>query len=218
MKLVIFDLDGVIVTTDKYHYIAWKKLSDSNNWAFNKEVNHLLRGVSRKESLEIILDKNNKSYSEEEIRKFLTFKNDIYKNSLRDLSPSDILPGVGNLISSLKENNVRIAVGSSSSNTQFILKKIGLSDSFDAVVDGTQISNSKPDPEVFLKCADKLNIPASECVVLEDAQAGIDAALRAEMVAVGIGEASLERAHGIFKNLRGVACKDLERIFAETEQ
>ena len=213
MKLVIFDLDGVIVTTDKYHYMAWKKLSDSNGWAFDEEVNHLLRGVSRKESLEIILKENNKSYSEEKISEFLTYKNDIYKNSLGALSPSDILPGVENLISSLKEDNIRIAVGSSSSNTQFILKKIGLTNSFDAVVDGTQISNSKPDPEVFLKCADKLEIPPIECVVLEDAQAGIDAALRAEMVAVGIGEASLERAHRIFRDLKDITCADLKKVY-----
>ncbi len=188
-KGVIFDLDGVIVSTDHYHYHAWKKLADREDIEFDEVINHRLRGVSRRESLEIILEKASKKYAEPEIDEMMTFKNDIYKDSLVQLSPKDILPGVIELITFLKENKIAVAIGSSSKNTKSILKFIGLSDTFSVIIDGLMIKNSKPDPEVFLKAADELHIDPSECIVIEDAFAGIDAAKKANMFAVAVSDA-----------------------------
>ncbi len=190
MKGVIFDLDGVIVSTDDYHYHAWKRMADDEGISFGRESNKYLRGVSRMESLEVVLRHGDKSYTPEEKRELAERKNRYYRESLNDLTPDEILPGVYPLLDSLRERNIKIAIGSSSKNTPVILEKIGLDKSFDAVADGNDISRSKPDPEVFLIAARKLGIKPAECVVVEDAEAGIDAALAAGMVAVGVGDAS----------------------------
>src|SRR4051812_20195835 len=190
ISAVIFDLDGVIVSTDEYHYQAWKSISDQEKIYFDREINERLRGVSRMESLDIILSHSNKSYSENEKQLLAQRKNDIYCELLNKLSPNDILPGVINLLLSLKARDIKIAIGSSSKNTPFILKQIGLTSNFDTIVDGNSIKNSKPDPEVFLLAAKMLGVPPVECAVIEDAQAGIDAAKAAEMKAVGIGSAA----------------------------
>ncbi|MEH7073434.1 beta-phosphoglucomutase [Neobacillus drentensis] len=187
---IIFDLDGVIVSTDEYHYQAWKQISDQEEIYFDREINERLRGVSRMESLDIILSHSDKSYSENEKRLLAQRKNDIYCELLNKLSPDDILPGVIDLLLSLKARNIKVAIGSSSKNTPFILKQIGLTSNFDAIADGNSIKNSKPDPEVFLLAAKMLGIPPVECAVIEDAQAGIDAAKAAGMKAVGIGSAA----------------------------
>jgi len=190
ISAVIFDLDGVIVSTDEFHYQAWKQISDQENIYFDREINERLRGVSRMESLDIILSHSDKAYSQSEKHLLAQRKNDIYCELLNKLSPNDILPGVINLLISLKARDIKIAIGSSSKNTPFILEQIGLSTNFDAIADGNNIKNSKPDPEVFLLAAEKLKVQPEECVVIEDAQAGIDAAISAGMKAVGIGSAA----------------------------
>ena len=175
-KAVIFDLDGVIVSTDGFHYRAWKAMADNEGIYFDETINNRLRGVSRMESLEIILERATKTYTPEEKEAMATAKNDIYRESLVQLTPEDILPGVMDMLTTLRGMGVKLAIGSSSKNTPVILKQIGLGDYFDAVADGNQIKNSKPDPEVFLLAAKLLGIDPADCVVVEDAYAGIDAA------------------------------------------
>ena len=189
-KAVIFDLDGVIVSTDGFHYRAWKAMADNEGIYFDETINNRLRGVSRMESLEIILERATKTYTAEEKEAMATAKNDIYRESLVQLTPDDILPGVMDMLTTLRGMGVKLAIGSSSKNTPVILKQIGLGDYFDAVADGNQIKNSKRDPEVFLLAAKLLGIDPAECVVVEDAYAGIDAAKAGGMKAVGVGDAS----------------------------
>lgn len=190
MKGVIFDLDGVIVATDEYHYLAWKTIADKENIYFDREINNRLRGVSRMDSLDIILEKSQKIYTSEEKIKLATQKNEIYKELLnKELSPKSILPGVDELISYCKQKGYKIAIGSSSKNTKLILEKIGLINSFDAIADGSEITKSKPDPEVFLLAAKKLNLNSSECYVIEDAISGIEAAKNGGMTPIAIKDA-----------------------------
>ena len=186
IKAVIFDLDGVIVSTDDCHYEAWKKMADEEDIYFDKTINNRLRGVSRMESLEIVLERATKEYSEEEKLQLAERKNGYYKEFITKLTPADILPGAMNTLDELRANGIKVAIGSSSKNTPVILKQIGLSDYFDAVSDGNNITNSKPDPEVFLKAADMLGIPYSECMIVEDADAGIEAGKRAGMKTVSV--------------------------------
>jgi beta-phosphoglucomutase len=188
-KCVIFDLDGVIVSTDQFHFLAWKALADREGIEFNQEINNRLRGVSRPESLEIILEKSKKKYSAIEKKEMTDYKNQRYVISLSQLGPKDILPEVIDLIHFLNENDILIAIGSSSKNTKTILKQIGLLDAFDTIVDGNDITHSKPHPEVFLKAAEKLSINPKDCIVVEDALAGINAAKSAGMFAVAVSDA-----------------------------
>lgn len=190
MKGIIFDLDGVIVSTDHYHYLAWKDMANSINIDFNEKTNDRLRGVSRRESLEIILSLGNISLPEEKKLELMNKKNNYYVSLLDNISSKDILPGVLELLNYLKNNNYKVAIGSSSKNTKKILEKIGLLYSFDAIADGTDIINSKPAPDVFLVASKKLNLNPSECMVIEDAIAGIEAAKAAGMFAVGIKDAT----------------------------
>ncbi len=191
IKAVIFDLDGVIVSTDDYHFRAWEKMADEEGIYFDREINERLRGVSRMESLEIILERASKKYTEKEKIELAERKNYYYRHLLNDLSPKDILPGVTKVLEELKEKGIKIAIGSSSKNTPMILNKIGLADYFDAVADGNNIKNSKPDPEVFLLAASKLNINPESCLVVEDADAGVEAALAGDMRVLGVGAASM---------------------------
>jgi len=186
IKAVIFDLDGVIVSTDDCHYEAWKKMSDEEGIYFDKTINNRLRGVSRMESLEIVLERAIKEYSEEEKLQLAERKNGYYKEFITKLTPNDILPGAKENLEELRKNGIKIAIGSSSKNTPVILKQIGLDNYFDAVSDGNNIINSKPDPEVFLKAADILDIPYSECMIVEDADAGIEAGKRAGMKTLSV--------------------------------
>jgi len=186
---VIFDLDGVIVSTDECHYLGWKRLADEEGIPFDRQTNSRLRGVSRMESLEIVLERRRRNYSAEERDLLAHRKNCYYRELLQSLSPTDILPGVCELITSLRAHGVRIAIGSSSRNCPLILEKIGLADAFDAVVDGNSIRNSKPDPEVFLKAAELLGLESSDCLVVEDAEAGVRAGLAAGMPVLAVGAA-----------------------------
>lgn len=176
-KAIIFDLDGVICFTDHYHFLAWKKLADKFNIPFNEEDNNLLRGVSRAESLEIILRKyNGTPFTAEQKAQMLEEKNDTYKEYLKEMSPEDLSNEVIFTLLKLVSKGYKIAIGSSSKNTKFILSKLGIIKLFDEISDGTNITKSKPDPEVFLKAAEYLGLDPKDCLVIEDAKAGIDAA------------------------------------------
>lgn len=187
---IIFDLDGVICFTDEYHYLSWKAIADSEVIYFDRKINNRLRGVSRMASLEIILEKANKTYSEEEKVALATKKNDIYKGYLTKMSPKDVSEDVLYTLKTLKEKGIKTAIGSSSKNTKLILKQIGLLDAFDEIADGNDIVHSKPDPEVFLCAAKKLKEKPTNCIVVEDAYAGIDAANSGHFISVAIGDAT----------------------------
>ncbi|HMA99446.1 MAG TPA: beta-phosphoglucomutase [Spirochaetota bacterium] len=190
IKGVIFDLDGVILSTDNYHYLAWKKMADKEGIYFDREINERLRGVSRMASLEIILEKAEREYTDEEKKELAEYKNNIYRESLKELSPSEIFSGVMDFLDFLQEKNIAVAVGSSSKNTKFILERVQLTERFKgAVSDGTNITKSKPDPEVFIKAAQMINVAPENCLVLEDADAGVEAAKNGNMIAMGIGPA-----------------------------
>lgn len=186
IKAVIFDLDGVIVSTDDCHFRAWKRMADEEGIYFDREINNRLRGVSRMASLDIVLERSKREYSESEKQELAERKNEYYKELICELTPDDILPGVMDKLENLKENGIKIAIGSSSKNTPIILKQIGLDGYFDAVSDGNNITHSKPDPEVFLKAAEMLNIPPEDCMIVEDADAGIEAGKRAGMKTLAV--------------------------------
>jgi beta-phosphoglucomutase/hypothetical glycosyl hydrolase len=189
MKGFIFDLDGVIVSTDGLHYLAWKQMADREGIYFDELINNRLRGVSRMASLEIVLERANRKYSPEEKEALATYKNDIYKELLKSLTPSDILPGVAEVLGELRTRGYQLAIGSSSKNTPAILKYIGLDSFFDAVSDGNNITRSKPDPEVFIKAAQFLGLDPLECYVVEDAKAGIDAGKAGGFKTFALGDA-----------------------------
>lgn len=209
-KAVVFDLDGVIVSTDDYHYRAWKSMADEEGIYFDREINERLRGVSRMESLEIILVKAEKTYTDQEKNQMAEKKNNLYRELLNELTPKDILPGVMKVLEDLKGNNIKIAIGSSSKNTPMILAKIGLNNYFNAVADGNEIKNSKPDPEVFLLAAKKLEVVPENCLVVEDADAGVEAALAGNMKVLAVGYASSNsKADYKFKDLSMVNIKEV---------
>ena len=187
---VIFDLDGVIVTTDDCHYRAWKRMADEEGINFDRSINERLRGVSRMDSLSIILERAGKPYTEAQKEEMAARKNRYYVDLISALTPEDILPGALEVINALKAKGIRVAIGSSSRNTPIILRQIGLSNAFDAVSDGNQITHSKPHPEVFLLAAKLLQLPPAECLGVEDADAGIEAALAGGMKALGVGSAA----------------------------
>ncbi|MBR5343253.1 MAG: beta-phosphoglucomutase [Oscillospiraceae bacterium] len=185
-KAIIFDLDGVICFTDKYHYQAWKMLADRLGIYFDEKINNRLRGVSRMASLEIILERSTKEYTPEEKEAFAAEKNENYRELLKNMSPADLSDEVKNTLDELRRRGYKLTIGSSSKNTKFILSRIGLSDFFDAIADGTDITRSKPDPEVFLISAAKVGIDPADCAVVEDAKAGIQAAKAGGMTALAL--------------------------------
>lgn len=189
-KAVIFDLDGVICYTDKYHYLAWKSVMDELGIPFDEKVNDSLRGISRMDSLEIILKNAGVSYPQEEKEAIAAKKNHRYREYLKTMTPEDLPVEVGITLNRLRALGYKLAVGSSSRNAKTILERLGLGDFFDAVVDGTMISRSKPDPEVFLKAAELLGEEPGVCIVFEDAASGIEAATAGGFDSAGIGEAA----------------------------
>ncbi len=189
IKAVIFDLDGVIVHTDHFHYLAWKALADRLGIYFDEIINNRLRGVSRMESLDIVLERADKEYTQEQKQEFAFEKNELYKEYLKQMTPSDVSADVAQTLATLKQNGIKIAIGSSSKNAKFILERVGLIDIFDAISDGNNITKSKPDPEVFVKASQMLGISPSECLIVEDAVAGIEAGTRAQMHTASIGDA-----------------------------
>lgn len=193
-EAVIFDLDGVICHTDNYHFQAWKALADSLGIPFDEAVNNRLRGVSRMDSLEIILEKYNGILSREQKIAYAEKKNNLYKAFLQNMSSADLSPVVKQTLDTLRQRGIKLAIGSSSKNAGFILGQLGLKGYFDAVSDGNNITNSKPDPEVFCKAAEYLGIPAEKCLVVEDAVAGVQAAHAAGMSCAAVGDAALSHA------------------------
>lgn len=198
----IFDLDGVIVDTAKYHFLAWKRLTDKLGIRFSEEDNERLKGVSRMASLEIILEIGNLKPDEKLKLEYATLKNNWYVEYISKMTPSEILPGCVRFIEEVRSANIRTAIGSASKNTPMILERVGIKDLFDAVADGNNITKAKPDPEVFLRAADLVGVKPEECVVFEDAVAGVQAALNAGMMCIGIGSpAILTRAHFVVPGL-----------------
>ena len=200
-KAFIFDLDGVIVDTAKYHFLAWQKLAQELGIEFTPEHNEHLKGVSRVRSLDIILELGNVQASQDDKNKWLIQKNEDYLSYLVGIDESEILPGVLPVLHYLKDKNQLIALGSASKNARPILEKTGIINLFDAIVDGNDVSNAKPDPEVFLQAAKKLNVTNENSIVFEDSVAGIQAANIANMTSIGIGDvATLNEAKYIFKD------------------
>lgn len=187
---IIFDLDGVICNTDQFHYQAWKALADKLGIYFDQEINHRLRGISRMQSLEIVLESYEKPVTLEEKIKYAEEKNTLYRECLKTMTPSDLCGEVKSTLDTLKSKGLKLAIGSSSKNAGFILEKLGLSEYFHAVSDGNNILHSKPDPEVFLKASELLKIQPEKCLVVEDAVAGVYAACNAKMDCAGIKEAA----------------------------
>ncbi len=186
---IIFDLDGVICSTDEYHYQAWKAFADRLGIPFDRERNNLLRGVSRMKSLEIILEKADRSYTDEEKVALAEEKNERYRQLLRNMSHDDLSADVRRTLNALRADGLLLAIGSSSKNTPFILSRIGLSGFFDAVADGNCITRSKPDPEVFLTAAAMLHLSPADCLVVEDAHAGVQAAVSGGFDCAAMGDA-----------------------------
>ncbi|MBS3738297.1 beta-phosphoglucomutase [Mesohalobacter halotolerans] len=197
----IFDLDGVIVDTAKFHFLAWQKLANKIGINFSEKENEQLKGVSRVKSLEKILSWGNKTLSDEEFQRLMNEKNQDYLNYVKQMTEADILPGVNSFLDDLKAKNHPIALGSASKNAKTILKCVKLSDTFEAIIDGTVVSKAKPDPEVFLKAAQCLNTTPSNCIVFEDSIAGIQAANAGGMTSIGIGDKNtLHEADFCFSN------------------
>lgn len=189
-KAVIFDLDGVICHTDYYHYQAWKRIADRLGIYFDEAINNRLRGINRMKSFEIILERYNGILSDKEKKRYINEKNEIYKELLMNMSPDDLSDEVKETLKKLKSKGLFLAIGSSSRNARTILRQIGLDNFFDAVSDGNNITESKPEPEVFLKASQILNIRPECCLVVEDAKAGVEAAAAAGMDCAAIGDAS----------------------------
>ena len=207
-QAVIFDLDGVIVSTDEYHYQAWKRLADEEGIHFDHEINRRLRGVSRMRSLEILLERSPRRYPREQQQEMADRKNGYYRGLLQNVTPADLLAGSMALMTALKQLGIKVAVASSSKNSPSLLKRLGLATFFDAVVDGNDVTRSKPDPAVFLIAAQRLGVPPEHCMVVEDAEAGVEAALAAGMRVLGVGPASNDQRANL-------VASDLSKITAQ---
>ena len=212
-KAFIFDLDGVIVDTAKYHFLAWKKLANGIGVDFTETQNEQLKGVSRVKSLEKILAWGNKSISEDEFMELMALKNDDYLSYINKMDENEILPDVTKILDFLIQNNQPIALGSASKNAREILKKVNLFKKFDTIVDGNDVTKAKPNPEVFLKAAKQLNCLPKDCIVFEDSLAGVKAANIASMISIGIGEKSvLKEADYVFNDFTEVSTEFLKEL------
>lgn len=211
IKACIFDLDGVIVDTAKYHYIAWKDLANGLGFDFTVEDNERLKGVSRMTSLDILLEIGNYECSQEEKNRLAEKKNKQYVEYISKMTPDELLPGAKDFLVDVRKAGMKTALGSASKNAMIILNRLNIADLFDAIIDGTKVSNAKPDPEVFLKGAEELKVGPEKCVVFEDAYAGIEAALNANMKAIGIGSSDvLSKAHLVVSGLNEMSIEMLE--------
>lgn len=213
MKACIFDLDGVLVDSAKYHFLAWKALADKLGFVFTEKDNERLKGVSRMKSLEILLSVGNITMSDDEKEKAATEKNELYRSYISKMTPDEILPGVENFLKELKAAGIKTAVGSASKNTSLIMQRTGLEKYFDAVADGTMVEKAKPDPAVFLKAAELLNVSPSDCIVFEDAEAGVEAALNGGMKAIGVGdEKILNKANFVIPGFKDFSLEKLKNL------
>ena len=200
-KGIIFDLDGVITDTAEFHYQAWKRLAEKLDIPFDQEFNHKLKGVSRMDSLDIILTRTDKIYSLEEKKRLTDEKNEDYRSLIAEMTPEDLLPGAKEVLDEIKEKDYKIALASASKNATFVIQKLEIEDYFDFIADAREIENSKPDPEIFLTAASGLGLKPKECIGVEDAQAGIDAINQAGMLAIGVGQTDLDGADIMIKGL-----------------
>lgn len=213
IKACIFDLDGVIVDTAVYHYQAWRRLANQLGFDFTEDQNEELKGISRIDSLKIILNWGKVTKSDDELQELATLKNTWYVEMISTMTPTEILPGAKEFLELVKDNNYLTALGSASKNSEMILKQIGLTQYFDALVDGNKVTKSKPDPEVFLVGAQELNVAPQHCVVFEDAIAGVQAAKAGQMKAVGIGKAEvLSAADLVIAGLFEMTLEKLETL------
>lgn len=210
LAAIIFDLDGVITDTAEHHYRAWQRLADEEGLRFNRQINERLRGVSRRASLEIILAENNRQVSEEQMAEWMDRKNAYYAASLQEVTPADLLPGALEFIQEARAAGLKIALGSASKNARTVIERLGIADLLDVIADGYSVTRTKPAPDLFLWAAERLGVPPGLCAVVEDAAAGIDAALAAGMWAVGLGpHERVGHAHVRFDSLQGVRLADV---------
>lgn len=219
IKAFIFDLDGVITDTAEYHYLAWKELANSLNIDFDRETNEQLKGISRVGSLELILEKGGyaERFSEKEKEILATRKNEYYKQLIENISVSDILPGIIEILKKVKKNGLRVALASASKNAPIILGKLQLESFFDVIVNVEEIKNGKPDPEIFLKAAELLGVLAEECIGVEDAAAGVQAIKSANMFAVGVGSKTiLNKADLVVSTTKDLLYEDIIKSYMQS--
>jgi len=209
---VILDLDGVLTDTARYHFQAWKRLAEDEDIVFTREDNEHLRGVSRRRSLELLLGEHIDRYSEAQIQEMMERKNNTYRRVLREITENDFLPGAQKLMSDIRRHGLKMAVGSASKNTATVLQRLGIAEVFDTVADGYSAERGKPAPDLFLYAAAQMDVPPEQCIVVEDAHAGIQAALAAGMIAVGIGP--VERVGEAHFRYDATADIDLDKILA----
>lgn len=210
LRAVIFDLDGVLTDTAEFHYRAWQELADAEGLPFDRAANDALRGVSRADSLRLLL--GDRAVDDTTFRRMMAEKNERYVELLADMSPDDLLPGALALVEACRDRGLKVAIGSSSKNAPMVLDALEIRDRFDAIADGTTVETAKPAPDLFLAAARLLEVEPAACAVVEDAAAGVDAALAAGMVAVGIGPSDrVGHAHHVFPTTADV---DLERVLA----
>ena len=213
IKACIFDLDGVIVDTAKYHFIAWKELANKLGFDFTEQDNERLKGVSRMASLDILLEIGNKQFSKAEKLRLAESKNTRYVEYISKMGPDEILPGVLTFLKLIRAKDIKTVIGSASKNAPTIINRLQLNEYFDAIIDGNSVEKAKPNPEVFLKGALALNVLPSECMVFEDAEAGVEAALNGGMKCVGIGDESiLGKANLVIKGFKNFSVQDLMSI------
>ncbi|PTX64825.1 alpha,alpha-trehalose phosphorylase [Melghirimyces profundicolus] len=214
LEAVVFDLDGVLTDTAEYHYQAWKQLADELGIPFDRDFNEELKGLGRMDSLDRILEKGGKSFSEEEKRRLADRKNGHYRKRIQRISPEDLLPGMGRLLRELKENGIRIALASASKNARTVIRQLKIESFFDTIVDAAHVSKGKPDPEIFLTAAEQLGVPRTNCAAVEDAEAGIRAIREADMFAVGVGtETAMKGADWIVSDTSKLTLQELKRRF-----
>ncbi|MFW6389967.1 MAG: beta-phosphoglucomutase [Halanaerobiales bacterium] len=210
IQAFIFDLDGVITDTAEFHYLSWKRLADEEGVEFARKENEKLRGVSRRRSLEILLKQ--KEVNEEELQEMMERKNNYYQEYIKTISPEDLLPGIEKILEYLQQEGYKLAVASASKNAKEVIRNLEIEDIFEHISDGYSVENTKPAPDLFLHTAEKLGVDNSKCVVVEDAESGIEAALKAGMTAVGIGpKERVGKAHFRYDKVRDI---DLEEILA----
>lgn len=213
MRACIFDLDGVLVNTAKYHYLAWKRLASELGFSFTQKDNERLKGISRMQSLDILLEVGNVTFSEENKKICANKKNQWYKDFIAKMGSDEILPGALILLENLKQAKYKIALGSASKNAKLILEKTCISSYFDVIIDGNKVKKTKPNPEVFLLAAQELQVAPQECVVFEDAEAGVLAAKLAKMKCIGIGSKEiLKKADWVVEGLHQITVEQVENM------
>jgi beta-phosphoglucomutase len=211
IKAIIFDLDGVLTNTSEYHYKAWKMLADELGIRFDRNINEKLRGIPRKESLEIML--GNRIYPEKEKQRLMEVKNNYYVEFLTQMTPDDILPGALELLREIRDAGIKIGIGSSSKNALMVIENLKLKDFVDSISDGNSVDNHKPAPDLFLHCAANLKASVKEAIVVEDAESGVEAALKGGFWVIGLGPRSrVSKAHVVFPSLENVHLKDFVNV------